>query len=776
MSRLLCALIFLSGFASLSWEVVWQVKASLALGVSAWGTAITLAVTMGGMSAGGFLMGRALKKTAISPVRVYGVLECIIGFAGLMLNIAFRALESLDSWAYGEMPGGASLVHMLGIAAVLGIPAFCMGATLPVFGLIARQHGLSIASLYGLNTYGAAAGVLFAAFVLIPLWGIAHTIAIIAALNVTVGLAAWFLFADRPAIAALPPAEPPELPTAWKTLWFVFVTGFATFVLEIAWFRSLASTFDNNTDVFAIMLACVLIALAMASRQVPRLKHKNASLPAQLCMAGILILLATPIIERFDMLTHGSHTPADQVSAAADRNAPVKPPLELVDPDTFATSHAAFLLYAYISLVRFIVMLFVLAPAMLYLGVVFPWVLDDQQSPRAMGRLYAVNTLAAIAGALGAAWILLPAIGFARTSWIAGILVAITGIATVRDNRRMLWSAAAIAALFVAVWFETGIGTLRAQGYYANIEGAPARVVDFFEGPDATVSVVEYRDGGRRLLINSASASGQSGTDIDQGEYYMAWMGYLPMLLHPDPKNALVICFGTGQTANAVRKENPELLDIVDVNARIFRFAPHFRSNEGVLNDPRVSAIVMDGRAWLRRTGTMYDVITLEPMPPTAAGVNALYSREFYELARSRLRPGGIIAQWLPLHWVAPHYAASIARTFTEVFPNAILWIAPGAKNDGILLGTADTGTELAAEWPGFARKGLTRSLPPKDIERYAVLTPHELIQYGAYGEIITDDNQLLAYGKALYSPAGLDQQNHRLLQHINQTDIPDKR
>ena len=158
-------------------------------------------------------------------------------------------------------------------------------------------------------------------------------------------------------------------------------------------------------------------------------------------------------------------------------------------------------------------------------------------------------------------------------------------------------------------------------------------------------------------------------------------MGSLPMLLHPDPERALVICFGTGQTANALRQENPEELDIVDLNRAVFDMAPFFDINEDVLNDPRVSAIVMDGRAWLRRTDRLYDVITLEPMPPNFAGVNSLYSREFYEIMADRLRPNGVVAQWLPFHLVTVHHATSVVATFRAVFPDAVLWIDPVTEN-----------------------------------------------------------------------------------------------
>lgn len=117
------------------------------------------------------------------------------------------------------------------------------------------------------------------------------------------------------------------------------------------------------------------------------------------------------------------------------------------------------------------------------------------------------------------------------------------------------------------------------------------------------------------------------------------------MLLHENPRNALVICFGTGLTANAVRHENPLSLDVVDVSPAVFRMAPYFRTNDGVLQDARVRAVVMDGRAWLRRTDKTYDVVTLEAMPPYFAGVNALYSFDFYEIVAAKLTRKGVVAQ-----------------------------------------------------------------------------------------------------------------------------------
>ena len=184
----------------------------------------------------------------------------------------------------------------------------------------------------------------------------------------------------------------------------------------------------------------------------------------------------------------------------------------------------------------------------------------------------------------------------------------------------------------------------------------------------------------------------------------------------------------------------------MDISRAVFDMAGHFPTNHDVLHDPRVRAVTMDGRAWLRRTDAQYDVITLEPMPPTFAGVNALYSREFYELAARRLRPGGIAAQWLPIHLVDEGQAAAVVAAFQAVFPDALLWVDP-VSNTGVLLGRqAGAGAPLGADWPGFGRVSVTRSLEPAAVRSAVLLDADGLRRFAVGYPPVTDDNQRLAY------------------------------
>jgi spermidine synthase len=270
--------------------------------------------------------------------------------------------------------------------------------------------------------------------------------------------------------------------------------------------------------------------------------------------------------------------------------------------------------------------------------------------------------------------------------------------------------------------------------------------------------VIETPDGTRILTIDGFAAT----TDARLGAHYMRWMGSLPMLLHPKPRRALVICFGTGQTAQAVRVEGPEELDVVELSPEVLRLAPLFEANEGVLEDGRVRTVVMDGRAWLRRTRRLYEVVTLEPMPPNFAGVNALYSNEFYRILSARLAPGGVVAQWLPVHLLEPDHAVAVAATFRAVFPDAVLWVDP-VSGTGILLGRLPGSPRpLGAEWPGLDGAPRDRTLTNAEVRAALMLDPEALARYAAPGRIITDDNQLLAFGRVR---ARLDTERSRRLQ-----------
>ena len=690
------------GFSALSWEGVWQLQASLAFGISAAGTALTLAATMGGMTLGSIAAGSWLRtrENTLQPLRLYGALELVVGLSGLLVLPGFRLLEQLDAAVYATLPSAAPFLHGAGMGLLIAPASMAMGATVPVFQLVARAHKTRISGLYASNTAGAALGVLALSFFVLPRVGVALACVLLSSINGIVAALAWVLRAPpRKAGHAATRQDAPAL-SPRVALWVVGFTGFATFALEVVWFRAMRAAFWSTSGTFAILLAAVLLPLAAGARVVPVLRRRGVGPGSLLACSGAAILLATPLIERFDLAIGVS---------------PV---------------------YA-VALVTWLgLSLLTIGPAVLCLGTALPWCLEDNPAPRETGRLYAANAFGSVTGALFAAWLLLPALGASRSAWAIGVGVILLA-AWVASRGRGLILAAGAASLAVAAAYTSSPGRDRVQ-FSAGLDGHAILAHD--EGPDFTASVVEGPAGERLLFIDGFVAT----SDHPGGSHYMEWMGRLPAVLHHAPKRGLVICFGTGQTANGLREEGVAELDVVELSSAIFDLAPHFPSNDRVLEDPRVTPITMDGRAWLRRTERQYDVITLEPMPPNFAGVNALYSHEFYEIMAKRLAPGGIVAQWLPIHMLTTRHARSIARTFLASFPDAILWFDP-IGGTGILLGRrSGSPVPLGREWPGLPRA--ERDLAPAEIRRSAWLRQRPLAAYAGLGQMITDDNQLLQW------------------------------
>lgn len=702
---------FVGGIVGLTWELLWMHHTALSLGISAQGAALTLIAFSIGMGLGSLAAGRWLQDRPgwAGALALWGWLEIVLGLLGQALEPGFATLSQIDAEIWQSSPQLAPALHMLGMLALLAAPAACMGATIPVFAEIAEKGRVSLARLYALNVAGAAVGILLASFVFIPGTGVYVTTALATCCDIAIGLVLLVLASRaRQANRNEAPAALEQRVGPWPprpAIALVMATGFATFALEVAWFRSLRAAFQATTESFALVLFATLLSLAAGGALAPRLRAQpQITLPRVAAAAAVAILLSTPIVERVDELA-------------------------LTMPRWN---------YATIVLGRLLLALLVLGPTMTLIGIVVPWSLELHASVKQVAVLYAANTVGSVLGSLLAAWVLLPSIGFAASAWIAAAVLLCASLAAVdaetSSSQRRSIALVAGAAMGVAWLGASEVGRLRIQ---SNAKVAHT-VKATREGPDATVSVIEHAKGDRYLVIDGFYATGTGG-----GNAYMAWMGHLPMMMHPRPQNALVICFGTGQTSNAVLREGPQHLDVVDVSESVLDMHSWFPQNEGVLNDPRVEAHVMDGHAWLRRNKAVYDVITLEPMPPSFAGSNALYSRDFYELMTHRLSDGGIVAQWLPFHLVDPQEAASIAATFIDVFPNALMWVDD--TGTGILLGRHGP-PDVPLTWPGLER-AVDRPLDARSIFDFVRVDGEGLRRYAELGVVITNDNQHLSYG-----------------------------
>ncbi len=661
----------------------------LALGAGTQSLAVVAAGTMLGLAVGNEAGGRLADRRG-GGLGLFGALQLSVAAAALLATVLLRDAAELS------LPWPLLLL-------VVALPNALMGATLPVLApLIARggaKLGPGLGKLYAANTAGAVAGTLAAGFWLVESFGLFGSVVCASALSAAAGLAG-LAFAGKQE-KTKPPVHATEKAGGSAALFAAGVSGFGVMALEVLDTRLLIHGFHATTHAFAIILACFIGGLALGagllSAGLKKSKNPLAELGAVLLAGAALSLALAPALSR----AFGGASASWGIRLATE-----------------AVTAAVLLL-----------------PSAVVLGLAFPlaaacFVRSDRPGA-STGRVFLINTLCAAAGSLAAGFLLPPLLGLRGSISAVAALLALSG--AYLAQRRAGWAAGAAIVLGGMLWARPpvigappGEGTLVPEHLMGR--EADYRVRCYREGALATTEVAEELSTGfRTLFIDGFVTAGESATSS-----YMALMGSLPMTLHPAPKRALVICLGGGATARAVALWRETALDIVDVNPDVFACAPAFgRANEALL--ARAQSFVEDGRRFLRRDGPSYDVITQEPMPPYFAGTAALYSVEYYRLARRRLADDGIMAQWLPLHLTAPRDAREIVAAALAVFPETWVALAPGGE------------TAIVISSP----KGLDparRRLAQTNLKAEFILDPEGCRRYAGGTPPVSDDRPKLEY------------------------------
>ncbi len=650
---------FLSGFAGLVYEVAWIRRASLVFGSTTWALSTVLAVFFAGLALGSWLFGRWGQKVN-QPIRLYAVLE--VGLAALALlslkafalvdgfyGSAYRAAVSVTTDASGlhwlTAGGQATLMRVLLVAAVLLPPTFLMGGTLPLFCrqfVVERSRIVrNIGFLYGINTLGAVLGTLVAGFVLIPQAGVSGAVTVAAGVNLLIAMTAISLRLESAPVgvqtAGTPDDEGPDLSSVGAR--FVvpvlfFTTGLVVVGAEVFWSRFLSLVIRDSVTTYTITLAVVLTGIVLGSLLVGllerggRLQRESISL-----LFGVFQLLAALTVAVLMFLPAGLWLGLGQG----------------VGP-------------------FFLLML----PATVLSGASFPLanrlVLHDAtRSSASVGRMTALNTLGGIVGSLVVGFLILPQWGLAvGVKVITGIGLA-TGVAalllleTARGRARQL--RLGLAGAGVLLWIA--IPVLTATDLPAGFLGRDGQLLDYDEGHSATLSTVDV-EGVVQLEIDNL----WQGIDT-KGHQIMA--AHLPAMLHRSPQDVLVIGVGVGQTAGRFLDHSIASLDCVDIEPAIFPFIDRNFPNAW-LRDERVNLVADDGRTFTAHTARRYDIVSVEVGQIFRPGIDVFYTREFYQDARNVLRPGGLIAQFVPLGFLPEASFRSVIATFLEVFPEASLW------------------------------------------------------------------------------------------------------
>jgi spermidine synthase len=736
------ALLFLaSGISALIYQVMWLRMLALVFGVTVYAASTVLASFMAGLAIGSFAAGRFSARLR-SPLIAFGLTEIGIGITAFSTPWLLDIARDLWIALHPSLPPSLTIVtaaRFLAAIAVLIVPTTLMGATLPLVMESALVRDRAVASriglLYAANTTGAILGALLAGFYLVSHVGIANSFRYAALTNLIVGVLAILLAYTRPARAPQPASEErtPALtaeegltPSAQRVvLWTFALSGVLSLAIELVWFRMLVVFLRPTAYAFTIMLAAVLAGIALGSAvATPLLRSRIAWLPV---LTAVQLLIALTAVVSFNALAYLQRIASDMAPRLVRLGLD-----EYLAPVVVASTVA-------------------MLPTKLLLGFAFPigltlWANNSVEPSRRIGMFYSLNVVGAIVGSIAGGFILLPLLG-SRGSLIAiSSLALFASVALALAQWRHRPNFAGFMATVGPVAFA--MATLNAADPFALADAQyhrNERVLWRQEGVQTTVAVHE-RPGPTPMRILYLDGMHQAD-DMTASAFVHHRIGALPVMLHPNPRRALVVGLGGGATPGAVARFPDLNVDVVELSAAVVQGATFFSHiNFGLLQRPNVALHVDDGRNFLLTTRARYDVITADIILPRTAGAGALYAREYFELVRKALAPGGLALQWNGAETDTSYRL--IARTFLSVFPYTTVW------GDGsLMLGSMEPFALSVSAYQRRREDPRFREMFDWDLDtlrRIYVAGPEEFRRWVGDGPLLTDDKPTIEYFLAL--------------------------
>ena len=805
------ALFFCSGACGLIYEVLWCRQLGLIFGNTVQSLSAVLTAFMAGLALGSYAAGRVAHRLK-RPLLVYGVLELFIGLycAALPWILSDHGpVIPIYRSLYGETGSAGLSVARFAISLVLLlIPTTLMGATLPVLSQyltgIKSSLGRTAGALYAVNTFGAVFGAAATGFYFLPNFGKQQTNWIAVACNVFLGLMATNLGLRETltATSAPGPLPAPDLspgPSPARrgedgagarvvilAVAAFAVTGFAGMATQIAWTRAISLGTGSSTYAFSLIVSVFILGLsiggAWAARLAPKLADPAAMLAKVLILAGLSGLVISVLLGYGPLLFFFLLAWTSQSSWAV-------------------------LLIAQAAGIALII----LVPTFL-MGATLPLTMQvasryRDSAGRTVGTLYSVNTVGAILGSFLGGLLLLPLLTIQYTLVAAALMYAIPGLLLLQAARRSppllagegaggrglraaLLVAILIAATFVSLrrWDEklmsSGVYLLRDPRAIAAVrEGRLSAALPNFEnrkllyyreGAAATVAVteVEFASGDNVSLsiggkpdascFRNRTGSGDMSTQIG--------LTLIPEVLHPTgAEEVLVIGLGSGVSAGAaLAPDSVKRVDVVEMSPEVVEASEkfkefnelHYQAAPVKLDTPKVELLINDGRNHLLLSSRRYDVIASEPSNPWMAGVGNLFTLEAFALARAKLKPGGIMCQWVHAYKLEQRDFCSVIGTFNAVFPYTQFWAV--SAFDYLLIGSdTDLRQPITRLRERLAQPEIRRWLEKVHYDTPAdflagFLADRSTMDVMAFQKPLhTDDNMLLEFSapRALYSP-----------------------
>lgn len=688
----LLLLFVLSGAAGLIYQSIWSHYLGLVLGHAAYAQALVLAIFMGGMALGAWLASRYSPR-ARNLVLAYAVTEAVIGVIGLVFHALFVAYTDFSQNVMLPSLANPLSAHAYQwVTSTLLILPQCvlLGATFPLLsaGLIrvgTEARGKTLGGLYFTNSIGAAIGALVTTFVLLPAIGMPGTMLTAALLNIVVAIIAWAVWKRLPSEAVGQPSdivddnatsasqvEKGQNGSIVRVLLLAsFVTGATSFVYEIGWVRMLNQALGASIHSFELMLATFILGLSLGGLWV---RLRSNSIRDVIHYAGYAQVLMG-IAALLSLLAFGqSFVWVEWLMRALGRT---------------EQGYALFVLgSAAVSLV-------VMLPAAFFAGMTLPLftmaLLDRTGGERAIGQIYAFNTLGAIAGVCLMMFVLIPAAGVRLSVAIAALIDAVLGfyligVYGVTRGRAALFAAGAstLAAAVVGISYGEPDARQQISGVFrtGNSKSNSEMNVDYLkDGKTATISVSSDKTGHMSIATNGkpdASMNLDIRKEATPDEPTMIMAATLPIYLHPNPKKFAVIGWGSGLTTHTLAGlPAPELIETIEIEPAMVEGARHFdRRTARAYENQRSKIRIDDARTYFSAGNRKYDAIISEPSNPWVSGVASLFTTEFYGFIRKHLNSGGLLVQWMHAYEISDSLQATMMAALLSEFPQTELYMS----------------------------------------------------------------------------------------------------
>ena len=749
---LFLALYCLSGAAALLYEVAWLRLLALHLGHTVAAVSTVLTAFMGGLAAGAALVGRRVERlTSAGALRACALFELLIALSAATVPFAIAGAQPLLVAAYGD--GGGAWFGPMRVAialAALAVPTMAMGATFPmaVRALAGRPTGAG--ALYAANTVGAALGAAAAGFFLLSALGLRGTTLVGVAINLIVATGFWVLRAQgaqgAPGAASTKRTSTESTLSTMSTLSTtqgrvvlaaIAVSGFIGLAYEVAWTRVLAMVIGPTSYAFSGMLVTFVAGIALGAAAGAALARRMTRPILGLAAAFLVASAGAGVALMF--IGRGP----------------------LIVGEWVARPDASF---GWIVGAELALGAALLLPITLALGAAFPMALAAIATPESAAsaaRVYVANTVGAIAGSLAGGWLLVPALGLRGTivtlaiagAIVAALLALTSGARTVTSMSLGAAAAASAAVVLLAPAWNPEMLSAGAYKYAPYLRGgdletglSAGTLLYYREGAAGTVSV-------RMTAASIAMAiDGKVDASNDADMLTQRLLAHLPLVLHASPRDVAIVGLGSGVTAGSALAHDVSRVDVLEISHEVVEASSHFvAENRNALRDPRLRLIVGDGRSHLALGTRTYDVIISEPSNPWMAGVAGLFTREFFESARARLAPQGLLCQWTHTYDISQADLRSIAATFASVFPDGTMWLV--GEGDLLLIGGP---SGVRPDGDRVAR-AMARAEVRQDLAGVGVRSPFGLLSlfagdgddlraFGAGSAIQTDDRLALEF------------------------------